>query len=193
MTIDLRDFFAHYKGEPHQLAAINLLQRQMPESLLKDDSEWVEAFRAAPPIKPDPGRFSPGSPFSYKVTPHITYGELSMNDNARRFTNQKQCEIALELCQFAEKARATFGNKPVIITSGHRPPAINNSVGGARDSEHLYKSGCGAIDFYLQGASVYDLQAWCDRTWPYSLGYGAKRGFVHLGIRAGRPRVRWEY
>ena len=22
----------------------------------------------------------------------------------------------------------------------------------------------------------------CDETWPYSLGYGAGRGFIHLGI-----------
>jgi hypothetical protein len=25
------------------------------------------------------------------------------------------------------------------------------------------------------------------------LGYGAPKGFVHLGIRKGRPRVRWDY
>ena len=32
------------------------------------------------------------------------------------------------------------------------------------------------------------------RTWPYSLGYGAnKGGFVHLGIREGGPRIRWDY
>ena len=25
------------------------------------------------------------------------------------------------------------------------------------------------------------------------LGYGAPKGFVHLGIRQGSPRVRWDY
>ena len=51
-TIKLRDFFAHYKGEPHQAAAIDLLASLIPESLLRSDAEWVEAYRAAPAAKP---------------------------------------------------------------------------------------------------------------------------------------------
>jgi hypothetical protein len=51
----------------------------------------------------------------------------------------------------------------------------------------------GAVDFYIQGVDIHKLQAWCDKEWPYSLGYGAPKGFVHLGIRAGRPKVRWDY
>ena len=51
-NIKLRDFFKHYRGEPHQAAAIDMLQSMMPESLLRPDSEWVESFRAAPPPKP---------------------------------------------------------------------------------------------------------------------------------------------
>lgn len=50
--IKLRDFFKYYKGEPHQAAAVDLLQSLMPESLLKSDSEWVDCFRAAPQPKP---------------------------------------------------------------------------------------------------------------------------------------------
>ncbi|MFZ9570315.1 MAG: glucosaminidase domain-containing protein [Vulcanococcus sp.] len=50
--IKLRDFFAHYKGQPHQAAAVDLLASMMPASLLRADAEWVEAYRAAPPIKP---------------------------------------------------------------------------------------------------------------------------------------------
>lgn len=52
MTVKLRDFFAHYKGEPHQLAAVELLQSAMPQSLLQADTPWVETFRAAPKAKP---------------------------------------------------------------------------------------------------------------------------------------------
>ena len=198
-TVKLRDFFAHFKGEPHQLAAIEQLQAAMPQSLLQADTAWVETYRAAPKAKEPlvqqgPIKFSPQAPFTTKVTPHVTYGELTLNDERRRFVNQAQCDIATELCVFMEKARAHFGGKPIIVTSGHRPPAINASVGGASNSEHLYKPGCGAVDFYLNGVNVYNLQAWCDKEWPYSLGYGAPKGFVHLGIRApGRPRVRWDY
>ncbi len=151
-----------------------------------------------PPSKPtDPIQaqtFNPKSPFSYKVTPHITYGELTLNQEARRFTQQHQCNTALELCRFIEKARTHFGRKPVIITSASRPEPINTQVGGAKNSEHTYSApNKGAIDFYIEGVNIYVLQDWCDKNWPYSLGYGAPKGFVHLGMREGKPRVRWDY
>jgi GH24 family phage-related lysozyme (muramidase) len=149
---------------------------------------------AAPALpKQQAPRFTPSSPLSTRVTPHITYGELCLGEERRRFINQGQCDIAIELCTFIEKARAQFGNQPVIITSAHRPKAVNDAVGGAVDSEHLYKPACGAIDWYIKNVPVKLVQDWCDLNWPFSLGYGAPRGFVHQGIRAGKPRVRWNY
>lgn len=155
----------------------------------------VALFIGAVIPPPPPARLTPSSPLSTKVTPHITYGELCLGDERRRFINQGQCDIATELCAFLEKARAQFGHKPIIITSAHRPKAVNDAVGGAADSEHLYKPGCGAIDWYIKDVSVKVVQDWCDLNWPFSLGYGAPKGFVHLGVRAGspRPRVRWVY
>lgn len=50
--IKLRDFFRHFQDEPHQAAAIDLLQSQMPDSLLKSDSDWVVTYRATPKPKP---------------------------------------------------------------------------------------------------------------------------------------------
>ncbi len=349
--VKLRDFFTHFKGEPHQLAAVEELQAAMPASLLKPDSSWVQAFRAAPAAKdplppawlppalkiikqfegchlhayrcpsgvatigwgttqidgkavqmgdtitqtqaddllkqqvlekygpgvlrmipsaakwkpdqvaaitsfaynvglgalegstlrqrlnagepaaqvvvqelprwnkgdngPLPGliirrnaevalftgkqlqqtapKFTPASPFSTRITPHVTYGELCLNEERRRFLNQGQCNIAVELCTFLEKARAHFGGKPIIITSGHRPAAVNQSVGGASNSEHLYKPECGAVDWYIQGVPVKTVQDWCVKNWPYSTGLGAVKGFIHTGIRAGRPKVVWDY
>ena len=138
-------------------------------------------------------RFVPSSPLTTRVTPHITYHELCLGENRRRFINQGQCDIATEICTFIEKARAQFSNKPVVITSGHRPQAVNQSVGGARDSEHLYQPGCGAIDWYIQGVPVKTVQDWCVKNWPYSSGLGAPKGFIHTGIRAGKPRVTWDY
>lgn len=138
--------------------------------------------------------FNPWSPFTYKITPHITYGELTLNQEARRFTKQYQCDTALELCQFLEKVRTEFNNKPLIITSASRPEPINRQVGGAKNSEHTYDAPSkGAIDFYVEGANIYVVQDWCNKNWPYSLGYGALKGFVHIGIREGRQRIRWDY
>lgn len=138
--------------------------------------------------------FTPNSPFSFRVTPHITAGEFSKNEERRRFVAQHQCDTAHELAEFMEEVRSHFGGKPVIISSGYRPPAINRAVGGASKSEHLYNAkDVGAVDFYLRGVSVFSVQEYCDKKWPHSIGYGAPKGFVHLGIRAGRPRVRWVY
>lgn len=186
--IRLADAAKHYKELPHQIAAWNALEGALTPKQLDD---FADLYRAASSGAQDP--FRPSSPFSYKLTPNVTYGEIAQNSEARRFQHQYQCDTALLLAKFAQKARDHF-KKPVIITSGHRPPAINAQVGGASNSEHLYDvRDKGAIDFYLDGMSVLELQSWADRNWPYSLGYGAPKGFIHVGIRPGRPRVRWDY
>ena len=150
---------------------------------------WGGILQQQPPAK-----LSPSSHFSRHITPHITIGEFALNQEARRFNHQFQVDTAAELAAFLERVRSAFGGKPVIITSGYRSAIINRSVGGASGSEHLYNApGIGAVDFYIQGADINAVQAWCDKEWPCSLGYGAPKGFVHLGIRAGRPRVRWDY
>ena len=138
--------------------------------------------------------FAPESPFTHKITPHITAGEFALNQEARRFDHQHQCDTATKLAQFLEKVRQQFGGRSITITSGYRPTAINQAVGGASQSEHLYDApGVGAVDFLVDGADIYAVQDWCDQNWPHSLGYGAPKGFVHLGIRQGGPKVRWVY
>jgi len=139
-------------------------------------------------------KLRPESAFSSRLTPHVTLGEFALNLEERRFNEQHQLDTAATLAAFLERVRGRFGGKPVIITSGYRPPAINRSVGGASGSEHLYPApGVGAVDFYVQGADIYAVQEWCDQNWPHSLGYGANKGFVHLGMREGGPKIRWDY
>ena len=141
-----------------------------------------------------PAKIKPSDPFSTKLSAHFTLGEFALGDPARRFTAQHQVDIAIELAVFLERVRVQFGGKRITITSGYRPAAINRAVGGASGSEHLYDApGVGAVDFFVDGASIDAVQAWCDKEWPYSIGYGAPKGFVHLGIRKGRLRVRWDY
>jgi hypothetical protein len=179
---------------PHQLAAFSALDQGLSTA---QKQGFTDLWRAegSPAVKVvDPAKLAPGSPFTARITPHITLGEFALGQDARRFDHQHQVNTAAELAAFMERCRARFGGKPVIITSGYRPAAINRSVGGASSSEHLYNApGIGAVDFYIQGESIKVVQNWCDREWPYSLGYGAPKGFVHLGIRSRRPRVRWDY
>lgn len=155
---------------------------------------WRSGLPKQPEIQQDPAKLTPASPFSARLTPHIRLGEFALDQEARRFVAQHQVDTAAELAAFLERARSTFGNKPVIITSGFRPPAINASVGGASGSEHLFNApGVGAVDWYLEGVDIYKLQEWCVREWPYSTGLGAPKKFIHTGIRAGRPRLTWPY
>jgi len=187
-AIRLADAAKHDSGLPHQLAAWNGLQETLTPKQLED---FGEAYRAAP--KPKVGLFQPSSPFSYLLTPNVAYGEFAQQSESRRFKVQHQCDTALVLAQFVQKARDHFKG-PVIITSGYRPPRINAQVGGSSQSEHLYNAkDTGAVDFYIDGTSVYTLQAWADKEWPYSLGLGAAKGFIHVGMRPGRPRIRWNY
>jgi len=137
---------------------------------------------------------NPNSSFDTLISPHITYGEICLHAEDRRFKEMHQCKTVTELCFFLEKVREQFGNKPIIITSGSRPEPINSQIGGATNSEHTYNApDKGAIDFYVDGVDTESVQLWCDKHWPYSVGFGAKKGFVHLGIRPGRNRIRWDY
>jgi GH24 family phage-related lysozyme (muramidase) len=166
-----------------------LLRRRRAEGAL-----WRESLPKKPEVQQDPAKLTPSSPFSARLTPHITLGEFALGQEARRFDHQYQVDTAAELAAFLERARTAFGNKPVIITSGYRNPQVNASVGGAKNSEHLFNApGVGAVDWYIEGVDIYKLQDWCLREWPYSTGRGAPRGFIHSGIRAGRPKVQWDY
>jgi GH24 family phage-related lysozyme (muramidase) len=152
---------------------------------------WAKGL---PQVQQDVAKLSPQAPFTARITPHIQLGEFALFQEARRFQHQYQLDTAAELAAFLERARVKFGGKPVVISSGFRPRAINSAVGGSSGSEHLYDApGVGAVDFYIREVNINHVQDWCDANWPYSLGYGAPKGFVHLGIRRGRPRVRWDY
>ncbi len=158
-----------------------------------EGSLWLQGL-GLPAPQQQPAKLSPASPFSARITPHIRLGEFALDQEVRRFKHQYQIDTAAELAAFLERVRRNFGNKPIVITSGYRPPAVNASVGGASGSEHLYDAvGVGAVDFYIDGADINAVQLFCDKYWQYSVGYGASKGFVHLGIRQGRPRVRWDY
>ena len=190
-SITLEQLFRFNRGMPHQLAAIAELEQDILVSgynvAMRRDRHWFKTWSQS-------GQFKPDSPFDFRITPNIVYGEFALYQEVRRFDHQHQCDTALKLAQFLERVRLAFGNNTIVITSGYRPPIVNRQVGGASSSEHLYDApGVGAVDFYVEKVDIYEVQKFCDKIWPYSVGYGAPKGFVHLGIRQGQPRVRWDY
>lgn len=154
---------------------------------------WRESMPKSVETQQQPARLLPDSPFGARLTPHIRLGEFALDQEERRFHYLYQVEVAAELAAFLERVRTVFGGKPVIITSGYRPPAINRMVNGASSSEHLFsKPNEGAVDFWIKDADMMAVQRWCDKEWPYSLGYAAP-SFIHLGRRADGQRRRWDY
>lgn len=94
-------------------------------------------------------------------------------------------KVAKEL----DKLRSFLGNKPMIVTSWYRDPVTNRRVGGATRSSHLEGH---AVDIYVPGMSVWDLQAEILDYWKVGgVGKGAKRGFVHVAAD-GWYRI-WDY
>lgn len=140
-------------------------------------------------------RLTPDMPFVTRITPNITYGEFALYQEARRFDERYQCRTAYEIAVFLEQVRAEFGGNPIQITSGYRPKAINRRIGGATRSEHLFSEPMiGAVDFRVKYVPILEVQKYCDSEWSASVGYGADRGFVHLGIRRNKRRpIRWNY
>jgi zinc D-Ala-D-Ala carboxypeptidase len=48
-------------------------------------------------------------------------------------------------------------NKSITIHSGYRSPAVNNSIGGSKTSQHMSGE---AVDFHISGYSVFEIAEW---------------------------------
>lgn len=111
--VNLRDFFRHYRGEPHQAAAVELLAQQMPESLLRADADWVVAYRSAPPPKPSP----PPAPSSNGILLNVPY--YSQRDSAVP----------------GQAPRSCFSSSCAMLVNYLRPGALG--AGGNADDVYL--------------------------------------------------------
>jgi hypothetical protein len=76
----------------------------------------------------------------------------------------QECKVNIELILALEKLRNKV-NRPIIITSGYRCLIHNRSIGGAKQSQHLYGN---AVDIKIGGLSpttVAGLAKQCGFTW----------------------------
>lgn len=91
--------------------------------------------------------------------------------------------------QLMEEVRTILGDKPILISSGFRAPAVNAAVGGSKTSAHM--SGL-AVDFTCPGFGT-PLQI-CKALQPHMRKLGIDQlihefdTWVHLGLTAGAPR-----
>jgi hypothetical protein len=90
-----------------------------------------------------------------KLTDHFTARELRVENAPDRVVAN-----ARALCQeILEPIRAHF-SRPLIITSGYRPPERNRAAGGKRRSFHLYEGGHAAADFKIPGLPITEVFDW---------------------------------
>lgn len=141
---------------------------------------------------------------SLHISQYFTVAEVTLNDS-RRQPKPKSAEEKniLALAKELDKIREDWGS-PIVVTSWFRPSKrlgypyeINGAVGGAYNSQHIYGRG---VDIRPAQGDIYKFQAWVDADWFGALGWGAKKGFVHIDTRNGRgwktggvKDVRWNY
>lgn len=134
---------------------------------------------------------------SMKVSKYFTVGEFLRYDRARVPNDKSTQENIFKIAQELDKIREDWGS-PIIITSGYRPPSVNARVGGVRNSRHIVGD---AVDIAPQGGhNLRYFESWLDQRWFGALGYGSKKGFVHIDMRnnkgyntGGAKGPRWNY
>jgi zinc D-Ala-D-Ala carboxypeptidase len=88
-----------------------------------------------------------------------------------------------------EKVRTLLGDKPILVSSGYRSPAVNAAVGGSKSSAHM--SGL-AVDFSCPGFGTP--KHICKTLEPHMKALGVDQliheynQWIHLGLSAGAPR-----
>jgi hypothetical protein len=82
-----------------------------------------------------------------QISEHFTLEELSFSEAAARLgidnTPGPIVTANLKLvAAFMEKIRTLLGDKPIVVHSGYRAPAVNKAVGGVTTSAHCFGLAC---------------------------------------------------
>ena len=78
-----------------------------------------------------------------QLSPHFSLAELTKtNTGILNTPNIAQIERLKNTAVGMEKVRALLRNKPIIVKSGFRSPAVNAKVGGSKTSDHMNGDAC---------------------------------------------------
>lgn len=130
------------------------------------------------------------------LSPHFSLEEFLASQTAARegIDNSPSPEHLENLKRTAavmEKVRELLGNKPIIVSSGYRSPALNAAVGGSSTSAHCFGLAC---DFQCPAfGTPHEI---CETLQACVMQLGIDQlideyppgGWVHIGLREGDPR-----
>lgn len=172
---------------------IKLLDKEKDE--IEQEEPHNSQSRLSSPLVANPDKIN-WNDFESPVSQYFTVGEFLRYDRQRMPNSTIVKNKIIKLAEELDKVRIAWG-KPIGITSGYRPPAVNRRVGGARFSEHLTGS---AADIYPIGGNIREFEKWLDARWFGALGYGSRKGFIHVDMRnnkgfntGGSKGPRWNY
>ncbi len=120
------------------------------------------------------------------ISEHFDLSEFLVSEYAARHRIDMTPRVAVHdalrrlALRVLEPVRAHF-DRPVVITSGYRPPALNRAIGGAASSQHVKGE---AADFHIPGIPNYEVASWMER----SLNYDQ---LILEFVEAGRPYSGW--
>jgi zinc D-Ala-D-Ala carboxypeptidase len=128
------------------------------------------------------------------LSPNFSLEEMTLSQTAQRMgmdnTPTPEARAGLDtLAATMEKVRTILGDKPIMISSGYRSPAVNAACGGSSTSAHM--SGL-AADFTCPAfGTPLDI---CNKLEPHMADLAIDQliweynGWVHLGLTDGDPR-----
>ena len=84
------------------------------------------------------------------MTPHFTLAELTATSHRQFDNTPNEAETAnlQRLAEFLEQVKTALDGKPIMINSGFRSKAVNDSVGSKDSSQHRIGAAC---DFRVPG------------------------------------------
>lgn len=96
-------------------------------------------------------------------------------------------EALRQLCVHVLEPVRLHYERPVIVTSGYRSPAVNSAIGGSGTSQHSQGE---AADFTVHGVSNIEVCRWMEKNLTYDqLIYEfGESGWIHASYRASRLR-----
>lgn len=84
------------------------------------------------------------------LTEHFTLEELTATSHRQFDNTPNDAELAnlLRLAEFLEQVKTALDGKPIMVNSGFRSKAVNDSVGSRDSSQHRIGAAC---DFRVPG------------------------------------------